>query len=290
MQNAFASIFHIATRAGWEASVRRGRYVADSLASEGFIHCSTRVQVLGTANRYYRGQSGLVLLRVEPMRLSSRLEYEAAKPPDGSTPRGDLFPHVYGPLDVHALSRVADFVPSANGEFAWPSGIDELAIGDTRSPADNLVDKDDGIRRFWSEFCTRSGVAETAPYQAWYFGDGAPLARELADLVVSGRKRATATLLWSLELHPPLAPVPGAYSVITEFDSRPRAVIRTTSIDIRAFRDVDAEYAAEEGEGDRTLETWRRDHIEYFSRDCAFLGRKFIEDTPVVLERFERLA
>lgn len=105
--------------------MRHGRYVAPSLASEGFIHCSTSGQVLETANRYYRGQSGLVLLCIDPSRLSSRLEYEGAVPIAGGAPRDGSFPHVYGPIDVHAVTRIVDFEPGASGAFEWPPGMDE---------------------------------------------------------------------------------------------------------------------------------------------------------------------
>lgn len=282
-------IFHITSRVAWVESVTRGHYVAPSLASEGFVHCSTQDQVLETANRYYRGHRGLVLLYIEPERLSSRLEYEAAAPVAEGSSRAGLFPHVYGPIAVHALSRVVDFEPT-RGEFEWPAGVDERDPRDGRSPADNLVEKNERIQRFWADFCRCSGVPETTAYQAWYFGDGAELAHELADLVVHGSKRASTTLLWAIERHPPLSPIPGAYSVVTDFDSRPRVVIRTTSVEVRAFDAVDAAFASEEGEGDRTLETWRRDHTEYFGRECATIGKIFRSDAPVVLERFERLS
>jgi uncharacterized protein (DUF952 family) len=117
------AIFHIASRAAWEDGVRHGRYVVPSLASEGFIHCSTREQLIETANRYYRGQFGLVLLCIDPNRLSSRLEYEAAAPVGGGDARDGLFPHVYGAIDLHAVFRVVDFEPNASGEFESPADM-----------------------------------------------------------------------------------------------------------------------------------------------------------------------
>ena len=55
-------IYHITKRAAWEQSLTKGHYSASSLDSEGFIHCSTRDQVLGVAQDLFRGQSDLVLL------------------------------------------------------------------------------------------------------------------------------------------------------------------------------------------------------------------------------------
>jgi len=265
-------IFHIAEWDAWVESVTRGRYAAPSLASEGFIHCSTRDQVLATANRYYRGRSGLMLLCIDPSRLVSRLEYEAPAatgPLPRDPAREGLFPHIYGPIDVHALTRVVEFGPDANGQFDWPANIDPrpmVGAGPTHFPGDNLVSKNLDIERFWTRFCEQARTPTTTPYQAWYFGDSRDLAHELVELVVHGAKRATTSLLWSIQRRPELAAIPGAYSVVTELNAEPRAVIRTTRIDVRAFDAVDAELAWEEGEDDRSLEAWRAAHLDYFSR------------------------
>jgi len=154
---------------------------------------------------------------------------------------------------------------------------------------DNSVKKSGAIQAFWREFCRQTGVDPATPYQAWYFGDNATLAHELADLVIQGPKRATAGLAWTFEQIPHAAPVPGGYSVVTEFDGTPRAVIRTIWLDTRPFRAVDALFAWDEGEGDRTLSDWMDGHRRYFTRECDRLGRAFSEDAPVTLERFELL-
>jgi uncharacterized protein YhfF len=107
--------------------------------------------------------------------------------------------------------------------------------------------------------------------------------------VVRGPKRATTGLRASHERNPDLTPILGGYSVICEFDGAPRGVVRTTSVEVRAFRDVDAQYAWDEGEGDRSLQDWRKSHWQYFTRECAALGCGPSEDMAVVLERFELL-
>jgi len=84
-------IFHITTRKDWEAAKTKGEYRAESLSAEGFIHCSTLAQVLPVAEKYYKGQLGLVLLVIEPTLLSTELKWEL---PSGGTlagvPEGDL--------------------------------------------------------------------------------------------------------------------------------------------------------------------------------------------------------
>lgn len=156
-------------------------------------------------------------------------------------------------------------------------------------PPDYLVDKDARVQAFWAEFCRATGVDVATPYQAWHFALDAELAHELADLVAHGPKRATAGLGWLTEKRPDLMPILGGYNVITELDGTPRVITRTTQIDIRPFREVDAAFAWDEGEGDRTLAFWREAHWDYFSSECASHGFTPSEDMPVVLERFEVL-
>lgn len=141
---------------------------------------------------------------------------------------------------------------------------------------------------FWQRACDAlPDLPRDATYQTWHFGDGARLARELADLVLQGRKRATAGLLWDAEIDPDAMPNPGGYSVVTDHDGAPLMVLRTAQVETRAFRDVDADFAAAEGEGDGSLAFWRAAHWTYFSRRCAALGRSPSEDMPVILERFD---
>ncbi len=145
------------------------------------------------------------------------------------------------------------------------------------------------VADFWAGYCRAAKLAESTPFQAWYFGDSAQLAHELVELILHGPKRATAALGWTADALPQTAAVPDGYSVITELDGTPRAVIRTTWLERRAFRDVDAAFAWDEGEGDRTLGDWKDGHWRYFSRECQTLGRSMHEDAEVCLERFELL-
>jgi len=116
-------IFHITPRADWEAAQAKGEYVADSLKLEGFIHCSTLAQVMPVAEKYYKGQNGLVLLMIEPTLLSSTLKWEdpsGGAPPSG-VPEGDMFPHIYGPINLDAVVNVFDFIRDPNGDWSMPS-------------------------------------------------------------------------------------------------------------------------------------------------------------------------
>ena len=108
------TIYHITEAATWERERATGAYRAGSLATEGFIHCSHAGQVLRVANERYRGKPGLVLLSLQCDRLTHELRWENTE--GGS----ELFPHVYGPLDLEAVTRVEVFAPGADGRFsAW---------------------------------------------------------------------------------------------------------------------------------------------------------------------------
>ena len=110
-------VFHITERTSYAAALESGSYEADTLESEGFIHCSTREQVLRTAERFFAGRTGLVLLCIEAVRLGDRLRYEAAD--------GESFPHCYGPIPLEAIPAVIAFPCENDGRFALP---EELAL------------------------------------------------------------------------------------------------------------------------------------------------------------------
>jgi uncharacterized protein (DUF952 family) len=125
-------IYHIVAREDWEVARAAGSYTPPSLAAQGFIHCSTREQVVDTANRYFRGQDGLVLLCIEVSRLLVPLRYEPPDMPGEATGRApSLLPHVYGPLHPDAVVAVLAFPARADGTFVLPP---ELSIQAEHNP------------------------------------------------------------------------------------------------------------------------------------------------------------
>jgi uncharacterized protein YhfF len=110
--------------------------------------------------------------------------------------------------------------------------------------------------------------------QSFAFGDGPDLADELLDLVIRGVKTATCST-------EDQASTPGALWIVRDGRGQPRCVIETTEVTYRRFGEVDAAFAYDEGEGDRSLDYWRKAHRIYFGR----LG-KFREDMMLMCERF----
>jgi len=105
-------IYHLVLRSTWLANPAL-EYRTDSLATEGFIHCSQVHQVAESANRFYANAVDLLVLEVEPAGLTSSLKYEAA----GS---GELFPHVYGPINRQAVVAVHAMKRDGNGKWVFP--------------------------------------------------------------------------------------------------------------------------------------------------------------------------
>ena len=108
------------------------------------------------------------------------------------------------------------------------------------------------------------------------YGDSPALADRLLDLVVQGVKTATC----STEDEPNTSS-PGEHWIVLDGSGRPRCVIETTEVTYRRYNEVDAQFAYDEGEGDRSLAYWREAHRNYFTR----LGR-FSDDMMLMCERF----
>jgi uncharacterized protein YhfF len=81
----------------------------------------------------------------------------------------------------------------------------------------------------------------------------------------------------------------GGYSVVTDFDGHPQCVIQTTEVRRLPFTEVDAKFAFDEGEGDRTLEYWRTVHRKFFTECCLELGIEFDESMMICCKRFKKL-
>ena len=149
------------------------------------------------------------------------------------------------------------------------------------------MSKTDSVQKFWEEFCRHDpGINPETAFQTWYFGLGREDALELCDLVLEGKKTATASLVWEYEGKSEDAPILRGYSVVTDFDGNPKCVLQTTELRVLPFDEVDAEFAFEEGEGDQSLDHWLKVHWDYFSRRCAEIGKEANSEMLVNCERF----
>jgi uncharacterized protein (DUF952 family) len=112
------SIFHITSRTSWSDAQKIGVYSDDSLKSNGFIHCSKLNQITQVANTYFAGQHGLVILVIDLSQLIAEVRWEA-----GTDKTSELFPHIYGSVNLEAVGRILDFEPGSGGRFFLPTGL-----------------------------------------------------------------------------------------------------------------------------------------------------------------------
>jgi len=105
-------IYHLIPRANWEQTPADA-YRADSLAAEGFIHCSNAEQVARIANLFYSDIRDLLVLGIDVERLTSTITDEAVG--------GELFPHVYGPINRDAIVEVRPLERGPDGNWTFAS-------------------------------------------------------------------------------------------------------------------------------------------------------------------------
>ena len=132
------------------------------------------------------------------------------------------------------------------------------------------------------EMWQRSGLSGS--YEAWAFGDAQD---KLAELVKQGIKTATCSAydLYQIENEP--LPQAGSYSIILNSGDEAVCIIKTLKVYVTEYNKVSEEHAFKEGEGDRSLEYWRKVHEEFLTDELSSVNVKFNENIKVVFEEFE---
>lgn len=146
------------------------------------------------------------------------------------------------------------------------------------------------IQMFWRTFvqsdnCPPGVSADEIP-EAAGFGDNPTLADELGQLVYDGIKTATCGALWEYEYDGDPLPQVGQLEIVTDGQDRPTCVIEITEVTVQPYNEVTADFAYAEGEDERTLAAWRREHWKYFARVLPRIGRTPTETMPLVCQRF----
>jgi uncharacterized protein (DUF952 family) len=108
-------VLKIAHAEDWAAAKASGVYRVPSLEEEGFIHLSRPHQVHIPANALYSDTPGLLILWIDPSRLTAEIREEPS-----TTGEGGMFPHLYGPLNVDAVVAESPLEPWSEGEFQLP--------------------------------------------------------------------------------------------------------------------------------------------------------------------------
>ena len=148
------------------------------------------------------------------------------------------------------------------------------------------MEKTPATNSYWAEFIAASGVT-AVDYTVVAFGDAAELADELVELVLSGTKRATASLVRDYACGEEPMPKVGDFVVVVDGVGTPRCIWRTTEVAVKSLIGVDDAFAWDEGEGGRTRGSWLSDHREYFSNQANREGFEISDEIETVFERFE---
>lgn len=140
-----------------------------------------------------------------------------------------------------------------------------------------------------AELKQRGFLMPEGPVRLDEYGDSPELETELIELIKSGKKRASAALVWSYEFEGMNLPNAGDLEIVVNSAGSPTLLTRIVSVEVVPFSQVTEEHAALEGEGDLSLKYWRQTHWEFFARECAHIARNPTPEMPVLCMRFELL-
>lgn len=173
-----------------------------------------------------------------------------------------------------------------DGSVGWSGTIGCMDSAHAASPV--AAPDVDAARTMWQAYAEHRGGAglDDADYTVEHFGDTAGLADELLDIVLTGRKRATAELVSEFAHRGDPLPRIGSHWIACDSTGAPRIIIRSTALRIGPFASADAAFAFAEGEDDRTLESWQREHRRYWERTSAARGAEWSESEDIVFEYF----
>lgn len=146
------------------------------------------------------------------------------------------------------------------------------------------------MKAYWKSFQEgNSEYGDCKQPQSYFFCDNKKDADECAELVVKKIKQATTTSVWWFDKNKESLPKVGDIAIVTNWDGEPRAIIRTTKVEITKYKDITAAYAFIEGEGDKTLSYWRKVHWEYYANEMNQFDEFPSEEMELVCEYFETI-
>ena len=143
------------------------------------------------------------------------------------------------------------------------------------------------VDEFWESFKKHYNIDKSRKYiECFHFDLTEEWANKLLELVMSGKKKATASSLYHYELTGGRLPQVNDYNIVTDWDGNPHCVIRTTEVTILPFNEITFDICKREGE-DENLESWQQGHRHFFTEDGKEMGYEFSETMPVVFEDFD---
>jgi len=151
------------------------------------------------------------------------------------------------------------------------------------------MQRDAKTEAFWQAYLASLPHAEDAIhrfYEVFQLGNSPEAADKGATLIKQGVKTATSSLLWTYQATNKPLPTVGSLSIVTNGRGDPICMVETIAVDIQRFADIDAAFAYDYGEWDRTLETWRAHCWAFNTPLCHAVGKAPTPEMPLVCERF----
>lgn len=143
------------------------------------------------------------------------------------------------------------------------------------------------MEEYWKNFQNNNPEYHSLKQpQSFYFCDNKEDADECAELVIKKIKQATSPSVWWFEINNENFPKVGDIAIVTNWNGEPKAIIKTTKVEIVKFKDITAEYAYTEGEGDKSLEYWKKVHWDYYKKEMEEFGEYPNEGMEIVCEYF----
>jgi len=145
------------------------------------------------------------------------------------------------------------------------------------------------IEVYWQSFLASlptDSPYRNRPFDTEGWGDSPEMADELGALIAAGTKTATCSAVWEWQTEGESWPEIGHITIVLDGRDQPLCIIETLEVTIKPYNEVDAAFAFDEGEGDRSLAYWREVHHRFFSRSLAKIGKQFVEEMLLVCERF----
>jgi uncharacterized protein YhfF len=122
-----------------------------------------------------------------------------------------------------------------------------------------------------------------------HFCDNEKDANDCLKLVLKGTKRATSHSLLGLQYRKERLPKIGDFTIVTDWKGNARCIVRTVAVRLKPFFSIRGSYAKIEGEGDKSLEHWKKTHWDYYGRELEPFGRQPVDSMIVVCEIFEKV-
>lgn len=150
--------------------------------------------------------------------------------------------------------------------------------------------KNASARTMWEDYVgAHMEHASEYPPKTTYFGDNEKDANELAELVKKEIKKATSPSLLGLQYQSEPLPKIGEFTVVTNWQGEAQCIIRTTAVKLKPYFSIDAAYAHQEGEGDKSLAYWKTVHWDFYTRELNAFGREPRESMIIVCQEFEKV-